>query len=112
MAQVIDKSCSLLYNVNMTKKDFVLIANVIKNAPMGLSERAAIALDMMEALANTNPRFDKEQFLLACRNPRDMRPVNNLFSIGPTEEQAESIRQNAREGLKHFSDLQRPRMGR
>lgn len=68
----------------MSKQDFILIANVIKNAPVGFSERAALAVDMMAAIATqrssrtgkyANEAFDKARFLEACANPNDIRPM-------------------------------------
>ena len=53
----------------MTKKDFILIANVIREADMGHAGddlRKPLAEDMAGALATTNARFDKERFITAC----------------------------------------------
>ena len=46
----------------MTRKDFNLIAQVLKqnNAP------SALVHDFAEALAKTNPGFDSERFVKAC----------------------------------------------
>lgn len=52
----------------MTKKDFVLIAGVIKDSfdvPQSDSEYYFIHR-MANKLDETNPRFDKDRFLLAC----------------------------------------------
>jgi hypothetical protein len=53
----------------MTRKDYVLIAAVIKaasDAP-GYSERNAfVAFALADALALDNPRFDRARFLTAC----------------------------------------------
>ncbi len=58
----------------MTKKDFQLIANVLKS--MGFREGEdykgsvvtyGVINDFTEALAATNPRFDKERFKEACK---------------------------------------------
>lgn len=54
----------------MTRKDFVLISDVIRNATMGETERAALASQMATALYGTNPRFDRGRFERACE-PRE-----------------------------------------
>lgn len=50
----------------MTRKDFVLIANVLRDHVL---EKGS-AEDVTRALANelrvTNPNFDKQRFLAAC----------------------------------------------
>ena len=57
----------------MTKKDFALLAEMIRF--MGLEEpvrkdretlRVYLAKEMADTLAGTNPRFDRERFLRAC----------------------------------------------
>lgn len=63
----------------MTRKDFVLIANVLKDergrvaAEDASPERDAqlraidnVAIDMSAVLNTTNPNFDRGRFLLAC----------------------------------------------
>ena len=53
----------------MTRKDYVLIANVLNQftAEGGIvTERDAIAYDFAHALALENPRFDRERFLIAA----------------------------------------------
>jgi hypothetical protein len=53
----------------MTRKDFQLIADVIKgmNKPHNDSETVAeIAYQFALTLADTNDRFDREKFLKAC----------------------------------------------
>ena len=65
----------------MSKKDFELIARVLKRcradseyhtALSGPQRRAAVAsidnasIDFADELAATNPRFDRERFLRAC----------------------------------------------
>lgn len=58
----------------MTRKDFVLIANALKDAAemastahpdfrRGVNQAAS---DIAYALRTTNPRFDRERFLKAC----------------------------------------------
>jgi hypothetical protein len=52
----------------MTKKDYELIAEVILNS-QGLTRGGVmdtLAKRMAEALADTNPRFNREMFLKAC----------------------------------------------
>ena len=52
----------------MTRKDFQLIAEVLRDSTAIGSdfEHAALCRDFARALATTNPRFDKEKFLRAC----------------------------------------------
>lgn len=54
----------------MTKKDFELIANVFRNQYTGHGSpewvRESLAVKMAEALATTNPKFDRARFLAAC----------------------------------------------
>lgn len=55
----------------MTRKDYVLIAEalcVARDIPCGtvLQMHSTIALELASALADTNPRFDRERFLRAC----------------------------------------------
>ncbi len=57
----------------MTRKDYVLIAEALKKARPTPSDynsahvqfRADVTL-IADALANDNPRFDRERFLKAC----------------------------------------------
>ena len=53
----------------MTRKDYQLIATVLKN--FGLEDyptddRDTIAYDLADALASDNPRFDRDRFLVAA----------------------------------------------
>jgi hypothetical protein len=52
----------------MTRKDFILIAEVIRNLDEVLDEYAleVLAENMAEALADTNTQFDQARFLSAC----------------------------------------------
>ncbi len=55
----------------MTKQDFVFIAGVLKGSisEPGLPEMAMwrfICLEFARELKYTNPRFDREKFLVAC----------------------------------------------
>lgn len=61
----------------MTKKDFELIAAALRSARVGDNDTIAAkavynnGIDnashrMADALAKTNPRFDRERFLIAC----------------------------------------------
>ena len=61
----------------MTRRDYVLLANVI-NARLSArpdQEKAEayrlIANDLADALATDNPRFDRARFLTACGVHRD-----------------------------------------
>ena len=56
----------------MTRKDFQLIADVIKGqlsqtlSGHEIARLRALANDMANALATTNPNFDRDKFLAAC----------------------------------------------
>ena len=49
----------------MTKKDFQLVANILK-LHTSTHTAQALALDFAQAFHRTNPRFDKKRFLDAC----------------------------------------------
>lgn len=59
----------------MTRKDFELIASAVKKAYEGNQERGRqgeaegafdAAVSLADALATSNPLFDRERFLRAC----------------------------------------------
>lgn len=50
----------------MTRKDFVLIAQVIKYARVSAADRKTIAEDFSRALKGTNERFDSGRFFDAA----------------------------------------------
>jgi len=52
----------------MTRKDFEMIAEIIRNVPQQQQEdaRRYIAWQFAERLRGVNPRFDGERFLKAC----------------------------------------------
>ena len=52
----------------MTRKDFQLIADVLRNADEIIDEQAMEALASMftARLCETNPNFDRARFLTAC----------------------------------------------
>ena len=52
----------------MTHKDFELIAQTIRSSMSYKNEgtRRCVAFDFADALAETNPNFDRERFLKAC----------------------------------------------
>ena len=55
----------------MTRKDYVMIAEVINRNTASLTESALIdfarmAEDLATELQNDNPRFDRDRFLDAC----------------------------------------------
>lgn len=59
---------NLRQEIEMTRKDFILIAEVIRNLDEVLDEYAleVLAENMAEALADTNTQFDQARFLTAC----------------------------------------------
>ena len=52
----------------MTRKDYVMIADVIKNLDECIDSYGLDVLveNMSDALAKDNPRFDRARFLAAC----------------------------------------------
>jgi hypothetical protein len=50
----------------MTKKDFELIAEALFLSREAEDDIANICQRMADTLATTNPRFDRERFLIAC----------------------------------------------
>ena len=51
----------------MTRKDYILIAEVIATSWHGSAElKSEIANNMADALAGTNPLFNRAKFLDAC----------------------------------------------
>lgn len=50
----------------MTKKDFELIAQTIRQAELRPRCREHLARDFAYNLATTNPRFDRARFVAAC----------------------------------------------
>jgi hypothetical protein len=52
----------------MTRKDYVMIADVIKNLDEVIDEYAleVLADNMADSLESDNPRFDRARFLSAC----------------------------------------------
>lgn len=49
----------------MTKKDFELIAEIIRSLP-DTTSREGIAWKFSQALATANPRFNVKRFIEAC----------------------------------------------
>lgn len=54
----------------MTRKDYVLIAEVLRNFPtyegQPVDDRDAMAYDFADRLEAENPRFDRRRFLVAA----------------------------------------------
>ena len=53
----------------MTRRDYLLIAKLIKDAsaaPGFAVRHAFVAHALADALAKDNPRFDRERFMKAC----------------------------------------------
>lgn len=54
----------------MTRKDYVAIANVLKDSRTAVSrlevERKLLAEKIADVMAGDNPRFDRARFLKAC----------------------------------------------
>lgn len=50
----------------MTRKDFVLIAKVLKYARVSSADRQLVAEDFARSLRSTNERFDAQRFISAA----------------------------------------------
>ena len=51
----------------MTRKDYILIAEVIATSWHTSAEtKRELAVNMADALETDNPRFDRDRFLVAC----------------------------------------------
>ena len=51
----------------MTRKDYVLIADVIATSWHGSAQlKEYLAVKFADKLAEENPRFDRDRFLVAC----------------------------------------------
>ena len=64
----------------MSRKDFILIAQVIKYLPSfecaqdnDVVRHSAIVERFAQALAGTNPRFDRQRFIAACNGKQVSR---------------------------------------
>jgi len=50
----------------MTRKHFILIAQILADADLDPAARASVAQDFAHALKNDNERFNETTFLKAC----------------------------------------------
>ncbi len=50
----------------MTRKDYELIARLIRGDGLNALSREDLAEAFADELAHTNPRFDRERFIAAC----------------------------------------------
>jgi len=66
----------------MTRKDFQLIADVLK-FHIETHTAQAMALDFAQALSKVNSRFDKRRFLSAC-GLENIRTVDGREEYSPT----------------------------
>jgi len=62
----------------MTRKDFQLIANVVKNID-DPKTRHAVAMDFALRLQGENPRFDISRFVGACNSYATVESVKVTF---------------------------------
>jgi hypothetical protein len=72
----------------MTRKDFELIAGAVANAGSQFRRSQRTVADVTEsladALATTNPNFDRDRFLAACAGetpPRKRRAAGNALQL-------------------------------
>jgi hypothetical protein len=49
----------------MSRKDFELIARVLRSAELSRADRATLAASFAAALSSTNPAFNRERFMRA-----------------------------------------------
>ena len=67
---------------NMTRKDFQLIADVLKghcDSPMNRCVIEQLALTFATELAKTNPNFNQQRFVQACM---PLRTPDEIFKLG------------------------------
>ena len=87
----------------MTRKDFQLIADVLKassTSPMNRCVIKELAVSFASELAKTNPRFNAQRFVKACTESNKKHKVlklKNRFSVGFTDEQFQMIEDKKRE---------------
>ena len=62
----------------MTRKHFILIANIIKNID-NKDTRQEVALNFAQALTNENPNFDVVRFVKACGGDTSNRSEMVMF---------------------------------
>lgn len=67
----------------MTRKDYELIARVLRNADEMIDEMAleALAENFADELAETNPRFDRARFISAA-TMTDTKKAQILAKVG------------------------------
>lgn len=65
--------CAVLgtWGAEMTRRDFNLIAEIIRNLPLSAEGIKMIAWRFAKGLKSTNPMFDTERFITACEKPND-----------------------------------------
>ena len=71
----------LLKRLKMTRKDYELIATVLRNFVGDggdVIDRDKIALELSKALAQNNPRFDTKRFLFASGYLNEYTPANRI----------------------------------
>ena len=52
----------------LTRKDFKMIAEIIFNSNKSAEDKLQSAQSYADALAKTNPRFNRDKFIRACIN--------------------------------------------
>ena len=64
----------------MTRKDYELIASVIDGLGLDLETTDLIANKMAEALATTNPRFDRGRFIVKATRTHLTAYLTNVLA--------------------------------
>ena len=73
----------------MTRKDFQLIADVLKahgTSPMNRCVIQELAVSFANELAKTNPRFNVQRFVNACTPPKVKLDYVEVRDLTPEEE--------------------------
>tara|TARA_Y100001951_G_scaffold39612_1_gene31303 strand:+ start:148 stop:450 length:303 start_codon:yes stop_codon:yes gene_type:complete len=74
----------------MTRKDYQLIADVLRNSDLSHSTRSLLALNFAAALKQDNPRF---------------KPVRFCMATMPSKADSEAIKANNADGFEAVTDL-------
>ena len=74
----------------MTRKDYIMIAEVISDSTLDLMDthilKSTLIINLSKQLKKDNNRFDRDRFIKACNNKR------NLSDLSPKEIAEQMIR--------------------
>jgi hypothetical protein len=65
----------------MTKKDFQLIADILKSSDLPANAHATVSMNFAVALKRINPRFNTQLFIDACAQPVNKSESQNSTVI-------------------------------